>query len=370
MSVNRPETNRLELVQALRALAALAVVFGHAQHEASLFAAAKNQTFNTILMERTGAGVDLFFVISGFVMIYASQKLFAANGAAKIFLFRRIARIVPLYWAITSLFLLVLFASPALLSSGAPSPGEIVKSYLFIPYATAGSDIMQPVFKLGWTLNYEMFFYTLLACVIALPRRRAVAALLAGLSGLVVAGLFVRSGDGPFTFWTHPIILEFGIGALLASLRLDGIRLSRGIGWVFAALALLWLALAPVPDAGTAYDAFRPLLWGVPAALLLAGATLNDSSSLRGTGAKTATLLGDASYSIYLLHPMLIRVLRILWDKTAPVGTSPWLFVFAVVAATIVLSLLAYRWFERPVTTRLQAWGKDIFAPSALPRVS
>ncbi|MDH7794755.1 MULTISPECIES: acyltransferase [unclassified Beijerinckia] len=365
MQGNRSEANRLELVQALRALAALSVVLGHALHETLSFPGMTGGSFSTFVMDRSGAGVDLFFAISGFVMIYASQKLFATQGAGWKFLFRRIARIVPLYWAVTSLFLLVLAASPALLSSGAPTPGEIIKSYLFIPFSAPGTALAQPVYKLGWTLNYEMLFYTLLACMIALPRRRAVAALLIVLSTLVVAGAFIPAGSEPASFWTHPIILEFGAGALLASLYIDGVRLPAKMRWILAALAILWLSLAPVPEPGTVYGTARPLLWGIPAILILAGATLSGNASLRSALARPAILLGDASYSIYLLHPIIIRALRVFWDKMGlSAGLPPWLFILSTLIATIIISVIAYRWFERPLTTWLQRWGGRTATPS------
>lgn len=365
MSAQQIKANRLELIQALRALAALTVVLGHALHETFSFPGHNSGALGTFVMERSGAGVDLFFAISGFVMIYASRNLFATPNAAGTFLFRRVARIVPLYWAVTSIFLLVLAASPHLLSTGAPTPGEIIKSYFFIPYFALETALAQPIYKLGWTLNYEMFFYVLLACAIALPRRRAVLALTVSLSVLAIAGAFVRTGNEPWAFWTHPIIIEFGAGAILGSLYIDDVRLPKGVAWALIGVAVFVFVMAPLPAAGTIYDSYRPLFWGIPAVLVLASATLCGPVALHGTITHTAVLLGDASYSIYLLHPMVIRALRIFWEKMALSSTLPgWMFVLTVVIATIVISLVAYRWFERPLTNWLQKWGDRSAAPT------
>ena len=112
MAPRQIDTSRLGMVQALRAIAALTVVFGHAQTEALSLVAAKAGGLSTFLVDKTGAGVDLFFVISGFVMVHASQRLFGEAGAAKTFLLRRLFRIVPLYWAVTTLILLAMLATP------------------------------------------------------------------------------------------------------------------------------------------------------------------------------------------------------------------------------------------------------------------
>ena len=83
------------------------------------------------------AGVDVFFVISGFVMVHASRGLFARPGASGVFLARRLARIVPLYWGTTTLYLAVALAAPCLLNSALLEPWPVLASYLFIPFDAA-----------------------------------------------------------------------------------------------------------------------------------------------------------------------------------------------------------------------------------------
>ena len=245
-------------------------------------------------------------------------------------------------------------ASPAALSSAAPTAVQIVKSLFFIPYS-AGPELMQPVYKLGWTLNYEMFFYALFALFIALPLRRAVGGLLLLLLGLVGLGLMLRPSPGVVQFWTHPIILEFGLGVAIAWLRLEGYRLSGLTAAILAGLGLVLFVYAPIPMYGTPSDLARPLSWGLPAAALVAAVVLHADQGIVGVGGRIAVALGDASYSLYLLHPIVIRALRLIWDKTGLSATlSPWLFVAAVVFAAIALALVSYRWFERPLTDWLQ----------------
>src|SRR5207237_5929129 len=99
------------------------------------------------------------------------------------FLGRRIARIVPIYWTVTTIYLAVALSAPSLLNSEFLGAGGVLASYLFIP-VTRPDGLVQPLYGLGWTLNYEMFFYVLFSLAVAWPRRRAVPALMLALAGL------------------------------------------------------------------------------------------------------------------------------------------------------------------------------------------
>ena len=161
--------SKLVLVQVLRAAAALSVAMLHAQHDAATLAERTGQVFAPIAAFPWEAGVDVFFVISGFIMVHASTRLFGAEGGARAFLARRIARIVPIYWAVTTLYLAVALAVPDLLNRELLGWPLVVASYLFIPMARP-DGLVQPLYGLGWTLNYEMFFYALFAVAVRWPR--------------------------------------------------------------------------------------------------------------------------------------------------------------------------------------------------------
>src|SRR5262249_32463856 len=119
------------------------------------------------------AGVDLFFVISGFVMVYASEPLYEKLGAPRVFFLRRLARIVPSYWATTIFLLAYGMIARVDLATSWDAAEWIVASFLFIP-CPRPNGVMLPYHYVGWTLNYEMFFYVVFAGAILLPRRRAV----------------------------------------------------------------------------------------------------------------------------------------------------------------------------------------------------
>ena len=167
-------------IQALRAVAALAVAFCHFEQMTLILFGVVPPKPATYFLQ---SGVDLFFVISGFVMVHASWDTFGGSGAPREFMVRRLLRIVPLYWA--TMTLAIFFETTP------PSWSEVAQSYLFIPYqAPNGSHT--PIYSVGWTLNYEIFFYGLITVALLLPRQIGLAVLLGCLVLLAVFGCYVR----------------------------------------------------------------------------------------------------------------------------------------------------------------------------------
>jgi exopolysaccharide production protein ExoZ len=178
--------SKLLYVQILRAFAALSVAVLHAQHDAGTIAAQLNWPFQVLHHIPWGAGVDVFFVISGFIIVHSSQKLFESPHARGIFLARRLGRVVPLYWTATTLYLTVALVLPGAVNSEILYPGFVLSLYLFIPMERP-DGLVQPLYTLGWTLNYEMFSYAIFALVLA---------------GAILASLLVfRWYERPLTEW-------------------------------------------------------------------------------------------------------------------------------------------------------------------------
>src|SRR6185312_15706531 len=165
------------------------------------------------------------------------------------FLLRRVIRIVPLYWAATTVVLVVGLALPTLLNAGIGGPAHVVASYLFVPSPRAPGQI-EPVLSLGWTLNFEMFFYVTFALVLLLPLERGLLALAALLGALMLVGALAHPTDPRLQTWTHPLLAEFLAGVAIAELRRRGLRFSPAIAAVLlaAGIATAFLtapALAP-----------------------------------------------------------------------------------------------------------------------------
>jgi len=345
---------RIALIQVLRAIAALSVAVGHTQRNAILVAAANHREFDPILLDLTEAGVDLFFVISGFVMVFASRDLFAKPGGGLVFLSRRIARIVPLYWSMTTIFLTAMLVSPNLIPVGRLGPAEILASYFFVPYYRPEEHWMHPVYSVGWTLNYEMFFYAVFGCVIAFPVKRALMVLTAVFCTLTVAGVIFRPAPGIFFFWSRPIILEFVMGAWIGYVRLTEFRVTN---WTAAILVLAGAAgfALQVISGIYAHGYWRPLVWGLPAAAIIAAATLSNwNIAARGVW-KPMVLLGGASYALYLVHPMAVHAMHLLWVKLGlPAYASETVYFFVTLAPLPLVAVAIYLCFEKPVTKALQ----------------
>jgi exopolysaccharide production protein ExoZ len=357
MHQDRPSpAGQLPAIQMLRALAALAVVASHVLHEASMASKSlgldfPSQTAASLIAGLPWiAGVDLFFVISGFVMVHASRELFGTSGAQSIFIRKRLARIVPLYWCLTAVYIALSFLGVAPLNREHPGAGEMLSSFLFIPFARPDGYI-QPVFSLGWTLNYEIFFYMLFAFALPFVRRVAVPLLLMVLISLVIIGQFVPESAVQLHFWTRPIILEFGMGMMIGYWALGAKPVPRHMGIAALGMALALFALGHVrPDW---MPADRAYLYGIPSAFLVFSALALPRLSPINPLGRILVKLGDASYALYLIHPFVLRGLSVL-AGLALVRISPWLFVLAGLVLSSLVAWGAWKWFERPVTNALQ----------------
>ncbi len=343
-AAGRAPTGQIEAIQALRAIAALLVVFGHAAHETEAIGPRVGLPAIDPSFLHWGIGVDIFFVISGFIMVHTSADLFGRPGAWRIFLARRIARIVPLYWLLTSVLLLGSLVAPRLLNVPVGDWQHVLASYLFIP-SLRGGDETRPVMALGWTLNLEMFFYVLFAAAMLLPLKRGMIALALAITGLALAGAMLRPTQVQLAFWTQQIILEFLFGCLLALLHRQGVRLPAAAAILLVALGFAGMVKAHGLDAASTVP--PALRWGLPAALIVGGAALYRGAPPRL--ALVLTGLGNASYSLYLFHPFALRPLREIWVKL--VGDTLPLEIYIAVALTVaaIASTLLYRWVERPI---------------------
>ena len=354
--MSRHALPKLVALQVLRGCAALAIALVHLETEWRALGAVPQGWTRPFPWE---AGVDVFFVISGFVMVYASAGLFGREGGARLFLARRTARIVPLYWLTTTLVLALVALKPDLMRSAVATPEMIAASFLFIPW-TRPDGLVQPVYTLGWTLNYEMFFYVVFAAVLALRmgRRTSVATVGAILLLLIGFGLLVRPASQPLAFWTSSMLIAFVLGMALGLARVEGVTLPlpARIGLLAIGISLFWFVggdLAMRTGRDTAF------VFALPSACLVAACGLGpgrpegrqrDGSPSHWL-ARAGESLGDASYAIYLLHPFAIRGTLKAIDIS---GLGPRLGVvgltIAALAATIALALVSYRFVERPLT--------------------
>jgi len=286
------------------------------------------------------AGVDVFFVISGFIMWVVTCR--KAPSPAE-FLVRRIQRIVPLYWGLTLGVAAVAVLIPAAFPALRPSAGHLLRSLLFVPYRD-DTGAVAPLIVPGWTLNYEMFFYLLFAAGLMAPARLRPWAVSAALVGLVALRPLGDPQNPLWATYTNPLLLEFGAGVWLGKAWSAGRLPGRAMAWTLIAAGLA--GFTAVTLAGIDTEPVRILAWGLPALALVAGAvSLERAGPLPHWWPLRA--LGDASYSVYLIHGLAISAaVRLL--QMAGIDAGLPLFV-ASIATGIAAGLAAYQLVEKPM---------------------
>lgn len=325
-------------IQLLRAIAALSVVFVHCH-------------FHKI---ETGMfGVDIFFIISGFIIAYM------VNQTTKQFIIKRIIRVSPLYFLATFLTMALALIQPGWFNHVVISTEALVKSLLYIPYQIKSSG---PILSLGWTLNNEMFFYGVMFLCILIFRKKEY--LVPACAGLLVLFLIVLHSFNKDTISAYSHILRFYRNGLLPEFiyglvlyyfwdyyKNNRIKFANSLmvaAGLFAFIVMIYL------------DLNESLLWlprniryGIPSllfvnAFLVLESRINKKNSIIKTGLK----LGDASYAMYLFHPFVIYFLsRVVYPKL--VGPSKLLFVelgeliFAIILVALV-SVLIYEFVDKP----------------------
>jgi exopolysaccharide production protein ExoZ len=335
----------LVYIQVLRFLAAFAVVAFHAWGVAPE-GYKLPEGWLSFILARSGHGVDLFFVISGFIIFYATHR--SAAGAGQ-FLRRRIERIVPLYYFVTLLVTVLGLTLPEMF--GAPdwlTPRQVLKSLAFVAF----SDGQMPVVYLGWSLEYEMYFYLAVAGLMLLTRQvwRDVVLLFCA---LVVIGQIpgLAPTMGAYAFFVDPLILEFVFGVLIGMAFVEG-----RIGW--PVLAALGCALAALL---AAEPASRAIVFGLPSAGLVAVAVW---ASRRRAAPSELELglarLGDASYSIYLAQVNTISLANKGFAALFP-AISPLALILATSTLVVLCGLLLNIVVERPALTLFRR--SDLRAP-------
>jgi len=342
---------KLSNVQALRACAALMIVVFHCGIEAERLSALTGGS--KLFQEQAwGEGVPIFFAISGFIMVVTSTNAFGSLRAAIDFMRRRIIRIVPLYWTVTTIALAALLIAPNLMTKTPPGDhAYIVSSYLFWPSVRMDGQI-RPLAAMGWTLNLEMLFYTVFAVCLILRYSRALIALFATLGLLVAARVAGLLPGTALNFWGDPIVLDFLAGAAVGIAFNNGLRISGVAAMALAAAGLILTFLCWIPE-GEQSELPRRLAEAAPAVMIFVAAALGPQIDDKWKLWRGALAVGDASYSLYLWNPFAVMLLNVVWRK-ALLGVLPlWIFIPAGIAISIASALVSYRYFERPFTRRL-----------------
>jgi exopolysaccharide production protein ExoZ len=340
----RPAPVLLHNLQALRAAAALAVVYFHATSEAGL-----NLSFNI------GAhGVDVFFVISGFIISYI-----AAHAPERFFL-RRLIRVVPFYWSATLALFLLAVMFPTVLRSTRPDLPQLVASLAFVPRETSYAGLV-PTLVLGWSLNYEMYFYVIFAIALLLSRRWAPVITVAIIGLVLLAIVLSEPGHPSIKFYGRPLVFEFGLGVAVYYLFGRAVVAAPVIRHNVPPL-LLWLVLTGafvmlgVEEHYQSFGASRFLAAGIPAFALVCSALIIERVYGHASRNRVLHLLGESSYILYLVHPYVIYgILRVGFQHRTDFGSLATVGIILILLSVSALAAMAIHiWFERPVLAFLR----------------
>ncbi|PIA69821.1 acyltransferase family protein [Pseudomonas sediminis] len=321
-------------VQALRALAAWVVVFHHVMQVFFDFQA--DSFLGRLFAERGAVGVDIFFVISGLVIYLSTQGKRITPWR---FMLNRLLRIVPAYWLYSVMAALIIaFANPVMPVQEFDLH-HLLLSLFFIPAENPGGFGLYPTLNVGWTLNYEMFFYLLFALTFIFTERLRLVFIVLSLA---VFGLLATQ-PWMSDFYRNSIVYEFVFGMGL------GVIYTRG--WIRQGFWLPLLVIAASLLTIYHFDnSMRLLHWGVPSALIVA-ACIAMEPCFRGN--RLLSHMGDCSYSVYLLH---VIVLSLGWYLQARLGLAPALVIAACIPVIALAAWGSYELIEKRFFVRAKLW--------------
>ena len=349
------QNKNLSLIQVLRGIASLLVVLFHTTFNTNALLH-KDFGFNIFLFG--GSGVDIFFVLSGFIITYTSIKWASHPNKLLPFIRKRFVRIFPTYWIIITLFLLAQFLFPAFYSTHFEfNLLNILSTYLLLP-----GHIM--VNGVSWTLTYELFFYILFSLVFLLPKKQWAFIFFALYACIVILIPIVSDGFEKSNGWlnlvSYPMNVEFFMGVLAAYL-VPKIPYRASLPMIAAGSFCFIIG-------GLLYDGHYQLLsntfnrvvfFGMPSFFIVLG--LVKYELIKKIKVHSVFLsLGEASYSLYLLHlPVLVAAIKTM-EKFNIRNT---IFVHVILIGIIIIicfvAIRFYKWVEKPIIKKLNAGTKN-----------
>ncbi len=309
------------------------------------------------------SGVHIFFVISGFIMVYTSFDTMNDSFDPKRFAFRRFIRIYPIYILYSLFYLYFYFAFGV---GKDLSPIQFGGSLLLLPGYS--SLIIGP----GWTLSYEVYFYLCFGIAMMLGLRRGLGALTLFFVMAIAAGLVFGTSSAAIHVFTSSLLIEFLFGAWIGYLTLSS-SLRVGNSTANAMLVASGAGFLAGPMFGFSHLP-SALTWGVPSALLVGGLVFREKNGSIPIFIRRCSFLGDSSYSLYLLHVVLIdAVIFLAIPILGPWSTSNFQFgAFGMIAIWLAIpmycvgvALVSYQFIERRMLRQLQRLYRRNYSPAS-----
>ena len=345
---------RLRALQIGRGIAALLVVLYHLNNSVWDIDKYFAQPFSPVL-SFGNSGVQFFFVLSGFIIFLIHAKDIGPREGARerlrAFANKRFIRVYPTYWIVLAAFIVTLYLEPFLGSADERRIGNFIASVMLIPAP------IEPILSVAWTLKHEVMFYAVFA--LAIIRPRAGIALFAIWQVACLCNTLFGSSDFPYGVVLSANNLLFSFG-MLAAFAFRSIKVSSP-GMIAVAAAAIFVAtglhqvFASSPFPTNAYV----LAYGAASAVAIFGAGVYEKQhGLRMPQFFDA--IGDASYSIYLIHLPLLSVLAKLLFASGLAAVLPeWLSLLALLCAVVTTGVAFSRLVEMPLIAMLGRLGRD-----------
>jgi peptidoglycan/LPS O-acetylase OafA/YrhL len=348
----------LRTLQAGRGIAALAVVFFHAGVEVGTDPRFWLEASFSQFLAPGELGVEFFFLLSGIVIVLAHWCDIGDASTLRLYAWKRFRRIYPIYWMILAAVVPALFILPQLQPGVDRSFLSILSSVILVHVGSLNSVLI-----VGWTLFHEILFYAIFSLLLV-NRSVGVISIIAWLSGSVLTILhFIVSPGLAWLF--SPLHLLFGGGMLIALT----IRLCPKLNWklfLFPGIAGLGLVLVWSYQVHHRTDAISLAIGAALAFLVLGLIELERTQRLKVWA--PLTFLGDASYSIYLLHfPILSLTFKVLFAASKMISIPLWIWAVFGIAIAVSAGIAMHVLIEVPVLKLLSRFGAERQASGGAP---
>ena len=338
---------KIQNIQALRGIAVLAVVLFHFLYIEEKYGG--SETLLPDVLQFGMIGVDLFFVISGFVMVTVTRGKFQKPKEAIRFIYHRLIRIYPIYWVYTLLLLIVYFIQRTCINNAQGNQVDILASFLLLP-----SHIL-PLVVVGWTLIHEVYFYLIFFIILLLtPERYLMYTVLLWGIGVGLLNFYVQTTHPVIMLISHPLTIEFIAGCLLAIMYFKkDVKIRSEILLIIVGLGLAtsvygFLCYQNITGSIVPLGWWRVIIFGFPASLTVYCLTIAErngwvihSSIIR---------VGDASCSIYLSHLLTISAFGRIWSLFSIDGVLDNIIMIPIILMLVlIVGFLSYLLVEKPL---------------------
>jgi len=347
-------SNKILNIQALRGIAVILVIAFHLQGNEAKYC--HGYTILPDFLTIGSSGVDLFFVISGFMMVTITSGCFQKTGAIYRFLYHRVTRIYPMYWFYSILMLVIYLIQ--FRTGNNTRITSITSSFLLLPQSHL------PLMVVGWTLVHEIYFYVVFSILLAVHERWLLALLTIWGIASIIGGL-IPCENVTIKLITNPLTLEFIFGCFIALIHFSkkpSLEFAKYLGWPLLFISFVgWLlaysvciknGVQPVSSGW-----LRIVVFGIPSVLLLyALVTLEKYSSWLLPNWLIS--IGDASFSLYLSHLLIIAAIGRIWQKLGIVGFWVNGAVLGAMFLTVLpIGMASFRFIERPLLKFARRFG-------------